>query len=78
MKEDRVKFLGTYITLRRTTEAKIVMRNFRGRTERTRISQVRPKFYAPIQELLVKLEQNGFIKRAKSDNTRLIPRAQNK
>lgn len=78
MKEDRAKFLGTFITLGRTSESKVVMRKFRGRMERTRISQVRPKYYAPIQELLIKLEQNGFIKRAKSDENKLIPKAQSK
>lgn len=78
MKKNRAKFLGTFITLRRTKESKMVKRNFRGRMEITRITQVNPKFHAPVQELLTKLEMNGFIKRAKSDSSKLIPKAQSK
>lgn len=78
MKQGRAKFLGTFITLKRTKESKLEKRNFRGRMESTSISQLSPQFHAPVQELVRKLVKNGFIKRAKSDGRKLIPKAQSK
>lgn len=78
MNQGRAKFLGTFITLKTTKEPKLGKRNFRGRMETTSISQPRPKFHAPVQELVKKLEKNGFIKRAKSDHSKLIPKALSK
>nr|YP_010836031.1 hypothetical protein QLP54_mgp35 [Phyllosticta yuccae]WGC90047.1 hypothetical protein [Phyllosticta yuccae] len=78
MKSERAKFLGTEITLNRTLEAKVVTRIFRGRSEKTRISQVRPHLLAPINDLLKKLEDKGFIKRGKTDTRKLVPKSQNK
>ena len=76
LKTDKAKFLGTYITLRRAKEAKVVEKKVGNKKSKSIISQVRPRFHAPIFNLLEKLEKAGFI-RIKNKN-KMIPNSLNK
>lgn len=78
MKNGYAKFLGTQITLRKPKESKIINRVFKGRKEKVRLSGVRPYLYAPIKEIIAKLEKTGFLKPKNVESTVLIPKAQNK
>lgn len=78
MKKDKAKFLAAYINI--PAETKIICRISReGIKSNTRISQVRPYFYAPIKEMYECLKTEGFVKHSytKGTTAQLIPKAQN-
>lgn len=82
MKKDKAKFLGAYINIPAAEETKIIFRISReGIKSKTRISQVRPYFYAPIKEMYESLKREGFVKDSYTKGTtaspQLIPKAQN-
>lgn len=62
MNEDKARFLGVDITLKKSRESKIVQRIVKGRLIKSRINNSRPYFHMPVQHILEKLSAAGYIK----------------
>lgn len=75
--ERSVSFLGFEIRKTTAHEAKIVLREIKGRIVKSRINNVRLNFNIPIKEIIKKLEATGFIKKhiTKMGLTRYVPNA---
>lgn len=73
----RVKFLGCIFTIIRGSQAKIVTRyNHKAKSMiKARINQRRVVFFAPYQEILLKLADKGFLKNYTVHSGNLIPQA---
>ena len=75
--EKNVKFLGFDIRKIVAKEVKIVSREVKGRSVKSRINSVRLSFFIPVPEIIKKLKSEGFIKlhTSKMGMPRYVPNA---
>lgn len=71
---DSIKFLGTYLSIPKVDQKKIVVRHTTKGRIPVRANQVRMNFNLPVQEIIEKLANEGFLKEYRKGG-QLIPNA---